>query len=259
MTPERARVLLHAYLDGELDAASTVDLESEINRVPALRDELTRLRALQSRVREVGYFEAPSGLKERVFASRSHESPEPSFSVKESSSKDRAYWRGWAIGSSAIAAALLVWTVGMTFFYPRGNSRPAEEVVSAHVRSLMADHLTDLASAERHTVKPWLSNRLDFAPPVPDLSSQGYSLLGGRLDYLHGKAAAAVVYQHRQHIINVFVSPSLDETISAKPQAERERGYNTVRFHSRGMNYWLVSDVNLVDLHKLAELLQSAH
>jgi anti-sigma factor RsiW len=146
----------------------------------------------------------------------------------------------------------------MTLFYPQRGSRPAEEVVSAHIRSLMADHLTDLASAERHTVKPWLSNRLDFAPPVPDLSSHGFALVGGRLDYVHGQAAAAIVYQHRRHIINVFVSPSPDEAVSSKPQDEKARGYNTVRFDSRGMSYWLVSDVNAQDLHKLAELLLHA-
>jgi anti-sigma factor RsiW len=119
----------------------------------------------------------------------------------------------------------------------------------------MADHLTDLATSDRHTVKPWLSNRLDFAPPVPDLSSEGFHLVGGRLDYLHGKPVAAVVYQLRRHIINVFISPAQDASVSSNPQERTERGYNTVRFVAGTMNYWIVSDVNAQDLRKLAELL----
>jgi anti-sigma factor RsiW len=252
MIPERARVLLHAYLDHELDAASALELEAEINRQPALRHELTRLRSLQTRTREVGYFEAPNGLKERVFAS---------FPTATEEARDvvPAWWRSWAFGSSAIAAALLVWAIGITFFSPQRTSHTVEDVVSAHIRSLMADHLTDLASSERHTVKPWLSGRLDFAPTVPDLSSEGFSLLGGRLDYLYDKAVAAVVYQHRRHVINVFIWPAPNAPISSDRLEENERGYNTVRFAARGMNYWLVSDVNRDDLRRLADLLSREH
>jgi anti-sigma factor RsiW len=247
MMPEQARLFLQAYLDGELDAGSALELEAEINRRPALRHELARLTALQSRMREVGYFEVPIGLKERAFAFLSPAAEENRDAVP-------AWWRSWAIGSTAITAALLV-SVGMTFLYPQPSSRLAEEVVSAHIRSLMTDHLTDLASSERHTIKPWLSNQLDFAPPVPDLSSEGFSLRGGRLDYLYGKAVAAIVYQHRRHVINVFIWPVQDAPISAERGEQTERGYNTLRFAARGMNYWIVSDVNAQDLWKLAELL----
>ena len=250
MTPDRARILLHAYLDGELDAASTIELEGEIDRSPALRQELARLSALQNALREgAARFQAPDGLAERVLAAVA--APQAM-----SSDKVPSWWRAWAIGASAVAAALLVWTLGSGVFNVHRSASLTEEVVSAHIRSLMADHLTDLASAERHSVKPWLSNRLDFAPPVQDLDSHGFHLVGGRLDYLGGKAVAAVVYRHRQHLINVFVWPSAEET-SADVREANERGYNTARFHSKGMNYWAVSDVNMQDLHKLAELLLS--
>ena len=132
-----------------------------------------------------------------------------------------------------------------------------EEIVSAHVRSLMADHLTDLTSAERHAVKPWLSNRLDFAPPVHDLAEAGYSLVGARLDYLGGKPAAAIIYRHRQHIINVFIWPSV-ETDGKPIRALTHRGYNAVTFETDGMTYWTLSDLNPVDLRRFAERLQRA-
>ena len=248
MTPEQTRLLLHAYLDDELDPASALELEAEMNRVPALRQELARLRALQTRVREVGYFEAPNGLKERVFGSLPP-------TAEENRNAVPVWWRSWAWGSSALAAALLVWALGLTFFYPQRSS-PVDDVVSAHIRSLMADHLTDLASSERHTVKPWLSNRLHFAPSVPELSSEGFYLLGGRLDYLHGKAVAALVYQRRQHVINVFIWPAHDgPALSSTPDEKTERGYNTIWFAVGGMNYSVVSDVNRQDLLKLAALL----
>ena len=247
MTPERARILLHAYLDGELDAASTIELETEIDRTSALRQELVRLTALQTKVREAGYFDAPPGLKERVFASLPSAGADNPKTIS-------SWWHPWAIASSAMAAVLLAW-IGGTLFYGHDNARPTTEVVTAHIRSLMADHLTDLASAERHTIKPWLSNRLDFAPPVPDLSDDGFPLLGGRLDYLQGKAVAALVFQHRRHVINVFIWPTQRGRVSSEIDEETYRGYNTVQFASRGMTYWIVSDVNMQDLRKLAGLL----
>ena len=250
MTPEMAPALLDAYLDGELDAASTIELEAEIARSPALQQELARLSALQDALRSgPTRFLAPPGLVERALASMPP-------SREAADDKVPSWWRASAIGSSALAAALLVWILGAPSFYSQRRESSAKEVVSAHIRSLMADHLTDLASAERHTVKPWLSTRLDFAPPVRDFSPHGFQLVGGRLDYLGGESVAAIVYQQRHHIINVFVSPAAEKGSSGVREMT-ERGYNTVRFSSGGMNYWLVSDINTQDLRKLAELLVS--
>ena len=250
MTPQRARLLLNAYLDNELDPASTTELESEIGRSPDLQQELARLTALQNAVR-VGAtrFQAPRRLFERVFAAAS---PSAEMTV----GKVPLLWRAWAVGASAVAAALLVWILGVDLFNADREASSTAEVVSAHIRSLMADHLTDLASMDRHSVKPWFTNRLDFAPPVRDLADQGFQLVGGRLDYLSGKPVAAVVYRHRQHVINVFIWPTAGERRS-HPKQTSARGYNTVRFHSQGMNYWAVSDVNTQDLQKLVDLLLS--
>jgi anti-sigma factor RsiW len=248
---ENAQVLLHAYIDGELDAASTIELEKEIERSPALRQELARLSALQGVLRAGAVrFEAPDGLTDRVFESVS--APRAKLRGKEGSFRRRAL----AI-SGVVAAALLAWILGPALFNTQRNVNAVDEVVSAHIRSLMADHLTDLASAERHDVKPWLSTRLDFAPPVRDFSSHGFHLVGARLDYLGRRAVAALIYRHRQHVINVFVWPSAAETSTTSLMEAVERGYNTVRFHSGAMSYSLVSDVNPNDLRKLAGLLSS--
>lgn len=148
-----------------------------------------------------------------------------------------------------------VWMDRNVVRFSHWHTADLDEVVSAHVRSLMADHLTDVASAERHSIKPWLSNRLDFAPPVHDFTAEGFVLAGARLDYIRGQPAAAIVYRYRQHIINVFVQPSAVGAESSI-KLRSERGYNSANFESAGMSYWAISDVNQNDLGKLAKLLQ---
>ncbi|HEY6367536.1 MAG TPA: anti-sigma factor [Candidatus Binatia bacterium] len=250
MTPETARVLLHAFIDGELDAASTIELKAQIDVSPALRQELARLSALQSSVQTLAArFNAPPQLTQRLFAALPAAQPE-GLPVGIPS-----WWRTLAIGTTATAMALLIWNLSSTFVSRGDNSTLLEEVVSAHVRSLMADHLTDLTSMERHSVKPWLSNRLDFAPPVHDFASEGFSLVGGRLDYVGGKPTAAIVYRYRQHLINVFAWPSA-ESNDSPIRISNHRGYNSTNFNSGGMSYWTVSDLNSDDLRKLANLLQ---
>jgi anti-sigma factor RsiW len=252
VTPERARYLLHAYMDGELDAASTLELEAQMKESPALRLEFQRLSALQTLVQSRGRrFDAPSHLASRVFAAL------PEVQAVGTLKTVPGWWRPLAIGTTMAAVALLFWSIVSTLDRLGPGAGPGEEVLAAHVRSLMADHLTDLTSAERHTVKPWLSSRLDFAPPVEDLANEGFALVGGRLDYLGGRPVAALVYRYRQHIINVFVSPS-SKTQEVSVQTWALRGYNIARFDSRGMSFWAVSDLNPEDLQKLANLLQRA-
>jgi anti-sigma factor RsiW len=250
MTPENARRLLNAYVDGELDAASTMELETQIRESPALQQEFERLSALQSLIRNrASRFDAPSHLAARVFAAL------PETKSARTVKTVPSWWRSLAMGATTAAVALLLWTIVPTFNRLNPDTGTREEVLAAHVRSLMADHLTDLTSGERHTVKPWLSSRLDFAPPVEDLAGEGFSLVGGRLDYLGGRPVAALVYRYRQHIINVFVWPS-SKNRESPVQNWTLRGYNIMRFDARGMSFWAVSDLNSRDLQKLAGLLQ---
>src|SRR5581483_424721 len=124
----------------------------------------------------------------------------------------------------------------------------AEDVVSDHVRSLLADHLFDVRSTDQHTVKPWFLGKLNYAPPVTDLAADGFPLVGGRLDYVSGRNVAALVYQRQKHTINLFVWPSDDGSSVAPPSSIR--GFQVEHWIRDGMTFWAVSDLNAAELHE---------
>jgi len=132
-----------------------------------------------------------------------------------------------------------------------------DEVVGNHVRSLMADHLFDVQSTDRHTVKPWFLGKLDFSPPVADLSAVGFPLLGGRVDYMRGQPVAALVYQRQKHTINVFVSPERDD-VAASGVTRAIRGFNIRHWVDEGMSFWAVSDLNETELTQFCQALETS-
>jgi anti-sigma factor RsiW len=168
-----------------------------------------------------------------------------------------APWRWAAVPLAATLAAALSWSVATHQGGSSGENIVLAELVSGHVRSLMADHLVDVATSDQHTVKPWLSSKVDFSPPVPDLAAAGFPLAGGRLDYLDNRAVVALVYHARQHVIDLFVWPE-DKTGEVAPRALAKHGYNVLRWTSGGMNYWAISDVNAADLKSFAEAYAAA-
>jgi anti-sigma factor RsiW len=137
------------------------------------------------------------------------------------------------------------------------NSRIASEVLSAHLRSLQADHLTDVLSTDQHTVKPWFNGRLDVAPPVIDLTAQGFTLVGGRLDFIDGKGVAAIVYRRRIHVINLFARQDLGIQATGT-STETLQGFNIRRWKAHGFALWAVSDLNADELDEFGRKFEAA-
>jgi anti-sigma factor RsiW len=243
MTCRETKNLLNAYVDGELDSAGSLGVEKHVQGCASCLTDAENLHALASAIENGGLrFMAPQRLKTNVQAALREANPAPTRSIFN--------WR-WG---SAVAAAVLIVVVSMQWLKPSQETL-VNEIVSSHVRSMMANHITDVASSDRHTVKPWFSGKLDYSPPVKDLTDQGFRLLGGRLDYVDSRPVAALVYQRSQHLINLFVWPSNNTVTKQEDQLTRQ-GYNLIHWTQSGMSYWLVSELNLAELGECARLLK---
>jgi anti-sigma factor RsiW len=164
-------------------------------------------------------------------------------------------WPVWSVAAASFACGALLTVAAMLLVRPTVTAEHIEtELVANHIRALMVAHLTDVTSSDQHTVKPWFQGRLDYAPPVRDLRSEGFPLVGGRLDYLSSRAVAALVYRRRDHVINVFVWPGAGAGAEPPTLAVRQ-GYNVLQWRAGGMQYWAVSDVAAEDLRTLGRLL----
>ena len=247
MSCQQTHELIHGYLDGELDLVKSLEIEKHLEHCHACTQNYEALRSLQSRVSESSLrFEPPASLEKRLRASLRREEKTQPWIFR---------WR-WAVAAAALlAAVVIIWSVAGFASRQSPDDVLAQEVVASHVRSLMADHLTDVPSSDRHTVKPWFDGKLDFSPTVKDLSPQGFPLNGGRLDYIGNRPVAALVYQRRQHSINVFVWPATQAPAATGKASERQ-GYNVIRWSNAGMTYWAVSDLNLAELQQFVQLLQ---
>ena len=247
MSCQQTHELIHGYLDGELDLVKSIEIEKHLAQCDACTQNYELLRGLQSRVRDNTLrFEPPANLEKRLRSALRREQEPQSFVFR---------WR-WAVAAASLfAAVVIIWTVATLATRPSPDDVLAQEVVASHVRSLMADHLADVPSSNQHTVKPWFDGKLDFSPTVKDLSEQGFTLYGGRLDYIGNRPVAALVYQRRQHSINVFVWPTTEGPVTNGKASERQ-GYNVIRWSKAGMTYWAVSDLNLAELQQFVQLLQ---
>jgi anti-sigma factor RsiW len=241
-----AQDLVHLYIDQELDVLRVGDVGQHLESCTACRALYVRPRALRPTLRrDAGYHRAPPELRERLrFALRKQASE---------TARPRARWlRRWNAGLAVAAAVVLSVSVALYIVLPTPPDRLEDDIVSSHIRSLMANHLSDVVSSDQHTVKPWFNGKLDYSPPVNDLTGQGFPLIGGRLDYLDNRPVAALVYRHRQHVINLFVWPSADAH-EQKPRALSQQGYNLLRWTQGGMEFWAVSDLNEAELTKFVD------
>jgi anti-sigma factor RsiW len=238
MTCAELRPFLDAYVDGTLDLALHLEIERHVNSCETCATAVQSRRQLGSLIRaHAPYYKASKKLHARI---RAQVRPTPV--------------RSWLlVAACVIVAVLLGWGTVRAMRWS-ADDRLVDQVVASHVRSLMAGHLTDVASTDQHTVKPWFAGKLNFSPAVGDFSAQGFPLLGGRLDYLDGRPAAALIYGRRLHRINLFVWPGRGG--DSRPSSLTQRGFHVVHWEQGGLQYWAVSDAALSDLEQFAQLVR---
>lgn len=249
MKCHEVHAVLNAYVDRELPPVKAQQVDEHLRTCAACTEEYRELTRLRNTINSGNIHEsAPAHLKKQV-----------SDSLKEAG-KSGLSWpgvpTGLAFGFPALLLGLVIgWAAVSYLNTQQAQSDLLASLTSAHIRSLMVDHLTDIASSDSHTVKPWFHGRLDFSPPVHDLTRDGYPLIGGRLEYLAGSSAAALVYRHRQHTINLFIFPKPEHITGLKTAVYK--GYNILNWSDESLSYWVISDLNLSDLEHFKVLFTS--
>jgi anti-sigma factor RsiW len=252
MICEETHILLHALIDSELDAGHAREVEAHVASCPRCAAQLRDYRGMREamsvpRMR----YQAPESLRGRIETAR----PRTTWSAPRASPPSRrGLLKGFAMGSvvsTALAACLVLFVV-----HTEEDQRIVGDVVSAHLRSLQGDHLIDVQSTDQHTVKPWFNGRLGVAPPVIDLTPQGFTLIGGRLDYVDGRPVAAIVYKRRAHVINLFVSQTAGSAGGAT--MERLQGFTVWSWARSDLSFRAVSDINAEELQEFGDKLEAA-
>jgi anti-sigma factor RsiW len=254
---------VQAYFDGEVDALSAAEIERHAEHCGECRALLQDLEKVRATLREnVTYAAAPAPLRSKILDALAQESAEQATNVRALAPKPAtsgrrskrrrggSFWTGAfsGIGGAAIAAALAFFVVVPNLVSPLSN-----ELVSAHVRSLMPDHLIDVVSTDKHTVKPWFAGHADVSPTVADFEAQGYKLIGGRADYIEHQRSAVVVYQHGKHFINVFTWAAAGARL---PGNTTRSGYHLAFWQQGDIQYCAVSDTGWDELLGLVRLMR---
>lgn len=245
--------LIESYVDGELDAVQEAGIEQHLTDCQACSDAEGRLRRQKAAIQAVApYYSAPPGLRGSIHSALQRVDAERIVLEPWRRPIPGRSWRWATLAASLLLAASLSWNVVQS----RSNQAEREVggVVTAHVQSLIGDHLTDVKSSDQHTVKPWFAGKLDFSPEVKDFAVQGFPLAGGRVDYLGGRTVAVLIYHRRQHVINLFVWPA-DSTPAAVKTVSRN-GYNMLTWTDGSMTYWAVSDVSAGELENFRMLFE---
>ena len=245
-----AEPLLHARLDDELDVAGAIDVDRHLTECRACAAQYAALRNLSHEIAAAQLTYALPPKLERKLASRF---------ISEEPWLARFWSRPWPNAAALVAAVACI--AALVIFVPKmwtanGSSVIAAEILDSHLRALQPGHLFDVESSDQHTVKPWFQGRTDFSPPVPDLTNDGFILVGGRFEVIHQQPAAAIVYKRRQHVISLYVSPSPGG--EAKPTLLDLGGYHLLHWSHDNMSYWAVSDVASADLRDFSTLIDQA-
>jgi anti-sigma factor RsiW len=250
--------LLDAYVDNELDLRGAMEVEEHLERCAGCVAREHGLRELQEMARaNLTRYALPAQLESRLRAAVRAEAPpvkdqQPPPAAAPAAAARKRLLR-WAALAPAAAAVALIAVAAPRFWPAPSEDAVADAVVAAHVRSLLANHLTDVASSDQHTVKPWFQGKLDYSVSVADWAAEGFPLVGGRLDYVENTPAASLVYKRAQHVVNLFVWPGQRGADRPLKRLSR-RGYNAFSWSKDGMRYWAVSDLNAAELQKFVEL-----
>jgi anti-sigma factor RsiW len=270
MICEEAKKLIDGYLDGELDPITSQAIEQHLHEChncdQAYKTHGSLIGAIGN---ATPYYKAPAGLHDRIQSSLRKEIAEHPvrngvrgaqviFRKGQPEARSilwEAPWNWLGLAAAIVLAAITVFNLVPGVQKRGADQFLATQLIASHARSLMANHLTDVASSDQHTVKPWLDAKLDFAPAVVDLSQKGFPLIGGRLDYLDNRAVAALVYQRRQHFINLFVWPARPDAAGSTKTIARQ-GYQLLHWVDSDLNYWAVSDINEKELQEFKQLFE---
>jgi anti-sigma factor RsiW len=245
-TDDNSVLLVHAYLDGELDPANALGIAQQMRTEPALAAESERVKALQRLIHErLPREEAPPGLHARIEASVGglrRPRAQPS-------------WR--ALAASVALTAMLASSSTWFMVGSEPTTMVADSLVSDHIRALMAPAPVDVVSSDRHTVKPWFNGRIPDSPRVVDLAKEDFPLIGGRIDVVGQTPVSTLVYRHAKHIISLTAMPAESHfELSMTPHSVN--GYNVVHWIENGVNYWAISDVALKELEEFAQLFRTS-
>jgi len=243
-----AHSTVHGYFDGELDAVRAAEFERHLEACPDCQQLLAGMESLRGRLQQSDLYEHASvPFRERILRTTVSKGGSMKFPSVMS--------RHWLLASSGMIATAALLAIVFFVIQPRREmAQISAAIIDAHVRSLQPGHLIDVQSTDSHTVKPWFDGKLDFVPPVADFSQHGFELVGGRLDAINGRSAAAIVYARRKHYINLFVWPYEEDEPMPVTTGSRQ-GYNWVMWRSGKMRFCLVSDTSPADLQDLRKLI----
>ena len=252
MECQEARDLLGAYADNELGLAEAARLNRHLQSCAACRAELAALHALGRTLRaHVAYHRAPPALRARITATLPSPQTQPlRGEARQASGWGLAAWATAGTGAVAVGALALAAALWLQRPAPPPTS-PMQEIVASHVRALLSGHPIDVVSTDQHTVKPWFNGRLDYAPPVLDLTAQGFALAGGRVDYVGGRQVAVLTYHYRKHPIDLYVLPA--DVASTSTPSQQQAGYALASWPAGSMRCWAITDAAPDALHAFTQ------